>query len=363
MASYIGIQYNTGSDEPALPWSTTPATTTATRATEDWDWKDGQVADDPQTDGVRSVYGPHHIGISRRCILPYSVGENFIFNRVWVEPMAIEHGFITEDSTDNITIWNAWLYRDVDFTQTDSIEAEGTALTTIPTLPHTIQQNSHETLVLTTYRLGPPTQDTTWQFEVDGAWHDVTVTGTRVVQCKPCPNWARGVDIRYDFQTVMFETERFVEQRRPMMDEPTRTLSASYLLRNDAGREFFHAVMYAHDKVFAVPIYNELLVCSNIPNGGTTITTTTATTNMYNLNNLCTYVAIADHAANETEVKEIDSIGANSIVVDSAIAGTFDVNTARVYPIVVGLVSRADITEETEEYSVVRVEYAEYLSG
>ena len=360
MALYHGFRHMRGADGPVA--ENVYGATRAERDAEGWTSHTDVELIEKRAGCSRLVYGPYHSGTNLRCLRPYSFGEAVLFNRIWVEPSLIECGFITEDLQYNISIWNAWMYRQVQFTLVDSDDASGTDLT-YPSLPHVLQVMSEEILTLDVYLDGPPVQDAFWYLEVDDAWYTIEVTGLRVLQCKPCPDWDKTIRLSGTFETVIFQTERFVEQRRPLIDAPERTLSASFLLTGDQGKEFYHQLLYAHDKVFGVPIYNELMLATSIPNGGTVITLSTDTTYLYHLNNLCDHIAIIDHRNSLCEIKTIDSIAANSITVTQEIDGTFNANTAYVYPVFMGIVTRYDEAEHTEEHATLTIEFREYTSG
>lgn len=294
--------------------------------------------------------------------LPFAAGRDLIFERVWVEPRIVDAGFITEELTYDITVWNAYQERSVEFTSVASVSPDGTTLTT-PTLPHDIRQGDDLTLTLIIDVDGPPTQSTTYTLVVDAVTFDVDVEGIRVVDLVPDPNWRGGLMLRYYFETAMYSSQRFVEQRRPLMDKPYRSAKANYLVSDEEAHRFFWVLAYGHDKVFGLPVYNEKMRCSSIPNGGTTITTTTATTSMYNLNNLSTHVAIVDHNAGTSEIKEVASVAANSIVVSQAIAGTFDTNTSSVYPVIFVTIRSMQKQHATDDVETVAVEFAEFNNG
>lgn len=300
--------------------------------------------------------------VRRTGVLPYSAGRDLIFDRVWVEPSLIEAGFITEELTYSISIWNAWIDRSVEFTSMSSVNPDGTSLPT-GTLPLNISQSDDLVLTLTIDQTGPPVQNTTYSPLIDGVTHEIEITGLRVLGLTPEPNWGAGLQLTYNFRTAMYQTPRFEEQRRPLLDKPYRKERANFLLSATEAHKFFYVISYAHDKVFGVPIYNEMMLASSIPNGGTTITTLTDTSTMYNLNNLSTHVAIVDHGSGTSEIKEVDSIGANSIDVTQAISGTFDTDTTRIYPVFFALVSSLRKSHATDDVEQIEAEFEEFNNG
>jgi len=291
-------------------------------------------------------------------------GNDVIFNRVWVQPTSIDAGFITEASDYDVIIWNGWLGRSVQFTSMAVTNESGTSMD-YPTLPKAIAPSGAEDLTLTVEETGPAIQDTIWTPTVDGAEYDIGVTGIRVLGLRPMPNWAKDVQIKYGFETVLNQTERFAEQRRPLTDEPQLSCSVTFLVYGDEGKRFFYELSYAHDKLFGVPVYNEMVIPTTIPQGGTTIDVPAeAIDYFYYLNNLAEYVAIIDHTTGTTELKLIDSVNkdpTNTIVTVEDISNTFNTNRTRLYPLFIGLVQRVKFNEHTEEHDTVTVDFLEYF--
>jgi hypothetical protein len=301
-------------------------------------------------------------GIRRNGVLPFSAGQHLIFERVWVEPVRVDAGFITEELTYSISIWNAFQSQSVAFTSMASVNPTGTSMPT-PSLPVDIRQSDDILLTLTIDETGPPIQDTYYKPLVNGVLYSIYITGVRVLGLAPGPTWEKGIQIRYGFQTSVFQTERFEEQRRPLMDSPYRTVTASFPITSRDAHQFFYDLAYGHDKIFGVPIYNEMLLIDTITQGSATITTTTPTANMYNLNNLCTHVIVVDHGTGQAEIKQISSIGANSIVVTRTMVDDFEANSARVYPIFFGTIQSIRSGHLTDDVAVVELELEEFNHG
>lgn len=314
------------------------------------------------TVGTRhNIGGWAFTGVRRNGVLPASSGNDLIFERVWVEPIRVDAGFITEELTYDISIWNAYQERSVEFTSISSVAPTGTSLPT-PALPLDIQQSDDVVLTLTIDQTGPPIQDTYYKPLIDGVLYSIYITGIRVLGFFPEPTWEKGVQITYGFQTAMFQTERFEEQRRALMDTPHASLKATFPIYSRDAHQLFYDLSYGHDKLFGVPIYNESMGVSSIASA--TITTTDAVDNLYYLNNLATHVIIVDHGNKLTEIKEISSITpSNTIVCTQAVVESFTAATTRVYPIFFGLVKGVRSGHVTDDVVVVELEFEEFDNG
>ena len=303
------------------------------------------------------------IGFSykQKGFLTTTYGRDFIFNRLWFSPTEIDAGFITEDQITNIEIWNAWEDEQLVFSMAAGVDSDGTTLL-LPKLPRILQPGAELTLPLTVHEVGPAIQATVWTITIGGVDYQVVVSGIRVLSMAVPPNWESPLSLTYRFDSVMFQTERFHEQRRPMFDLPIRILSAKYLVQARESQVFFNLASYAHDKLFGVPIYNEMLVPTQADNGDTTIKLATPTADMYNLNNNAEYVMIIDHANEVGEIKGIDTISANEIETTRPITGAYAIKNIRVYPIFFGLLKRIGFSEATDRHSVVELEFEEFIN-
>jgi len=297
-----------------------------------------------------------------RATLDPSYGKDHLFGRVWVRPVLIEVGFITEELVYEIKIWNAWLSRSIDFTNVSVIAQDGTSLD-YPALPYTMPQSGSLVLDLTVEKDGPTSQSTLYGLTLDGDVYNVQITGLRVIALEPDIEWDKSPKIDYAFQTVMFQDPaRYQEQRRPLIEYPDRKQSVSYLLLDNTAHRIFNMFSYGHDKVFGVPIYNEKMVPSDITAGLDIIQLVTSTDYMYNLKNNCQFIIIVDHDNNQAEIKEIKSISANEIEVETVVAETFNLQTTFVYPALLSLIQASRFAEETDNIQIVTVDFKEFVA-
>jgi len=294
--------------------------------------------------------------------LSATYGDDNLFHRVWVSPLLIEVGFITEDDQFEVKIWNAWLAREVDFTAVSSIAPEGT-LITYPTLPYTITRSDSLILTLDLYKEGPPVQDTFYGLTIDGDLYTTNITGTRVLPVEPDIQWDESLTISYEFATIMYQDGvRFQEQRRPLMEWADRVISATYLLEGNSAHKFFNVLSYGHDKVFGCPIYNEKMVASSITVDSNIIPLVTATDDLYNLNNNANYIIIVDHENELAEIKEIEAIASAQITTVKDIVETFDVGSTFIYPALISLLYAVSFTEQSDNVETMQVEFREFVA-
>ncbi len=335
--------------------------------------------DDRGGAGGEKTLGAARAARNGRGALVEGFGDAVLFNKIYVEIVDItadpnEHlgqstdaGFITEELSYIVLIWNSYITASKDFTAVTAFSADGTTLT-YPTLPQTITPGGDVQCALTIDIIGPALQDTTYRFTVDGGTDDISITGMRVLAMLPEPDWRNGVNHSYQYQTAMFQTARFSEQRRSLVDAPAHSTKANFVMAGAEAQRFFHNLSYGHDKIFGVPIYNELMIPTSVglPAGSPTITLDTTKTDpsdMWNLNNTASYVAIIDHENALSEIKEVSSIGASTIVCTQNISTTFDEATARVYPIYFGLIKASTLQQRTDGIDTVKLDFTEFNNG
>lgn len=286
--------------------------------------------------------------------------DETLFNRVYVDPLIVNPGFIVETREYSIVVWNAYHDRTIEFTSVSVTNETGTGLD-YPTLPKNIAVGYDEVLTLTLYLVGPPIQDTTYQIVAGGFTFNLDVDGIRAIGVVPEPDWSSRLEIRYQFVTVLSANYRyFKEQRRPLTILPWRNVLASYHLVGVQNERFLNTVKYGKDKVFFVPIYTEQIICSTISVGIDSITPTNDFSKFYNLQNNCTHLVFIDHDNWLSEIKEISDVGAADITFSTNIAGTFDPNNTVIYPGVFSTLQSVNMKPESNDINIFTLQFEEF---
>ena len=291
-------------------------------------------------------------------------GDWNLFHRIWFEPTEIDAGFIVEGVEYTIEIWNAFFDDAATVSSVvESGDSEGTSIAHDST-PFDIPPFSDTTATVTIYREGPPTQNTTYTFTIEGETYATLVTGIRVNAFPAEPDWDRRVRVEIIFETVVERIPRyFTEQRRPMREDPYRRISIQATAKGLFDQQLKQLLTYSHDKVFGVPIYGEHCYPSASFNGSTTINLSDTTDKLWNLNNLCTYVIIIDHSTFLTEIKEIDTVNSTSIELVRAVEETFDYNRVIVYPMIIATLDSVRTSPHTDDLESFSVAFTEYEIG
>jgi len=293
-------------------------------------------------------------------------GFNYLFdmlmNRIWVTPLRIAGGFITEEQLHDITIWNAYLERSVDWTAIAVIREPGTQFD-YPAFPYSFAPTASIDRVLTIDRFGPPLQDTYWQLTIDGLVFEIYVDGIRVVPLEEEPNWENEIKVEYNFQTVMYNTERLHEQRRALQEISSRKMNFSFVLEQLRNHRFFNRIAYGHDKIFGVPIFSEKLFPTAVTQGTALITHSNSNEFMWNFQNRMQFVMIANHEDRVLEIKEVLSFTDYQITLKATITESFDVNKTVVYPCLFCVVGGAKYNEKSSHVQTADLEFREFISS
>lgn len=273
-------------------------------------------------------------------------------------PSSFDAGFIIEDQNFNLEVWNTK-------TTTASCtligydpDSEGMLLTgAAPTYP--IAPGDSELYVITVYEEGAPDQDTTINFTIDGDVFPVTLIGTRVVPIPYEPNWGDKPSFQWTFETVVFGTERFVEQRRPLIEKPKRSEVVTIREANVRAQKFWNIVAYGKDKIYGIPIWHEVFWVVNATATDTVITTAASIEKFWNLQNQCDYVMFYNFTDYSYEVKELASVTNTTITLASGLTSTFDTDQTVVFPVFLGYIEAVRFKGDTFENQDAQVKFTE----
>lgn len=289
---------------------------------------------------------------------------DFVFERIWVQPLLFALEFITEDSTDDLKIWNAYRRQDTSITSVVVTNQDGTLLV-YPALSHTIAKFGDTTYTLNIYATGPPLQDTEYKLTIGGIEFTVEITGVRIIPFDLDPNWDADLEIAYEFNTTIYSNEELYEQRRALTKESWLNIKASYDTSGLKSRRHHNSIIYGHDKVFGVPIYHEKMIPTSVPQSGSIITVAEDFTYYYNLNNRSDYVIIVDHMNELSEIKEVSALnaGLKQITVVQPISESFDVSTTFIYPCSFCIIKSFRGNMQTDKFDALMLNFREYKSG
>ncbi|MDA3788072.1 MAG: hypothetical protein PF503_06220 [Desulfobacula sp.] len=288
-------------------------------------------------------------------------GDSFIFERVWVQPLLIDVGFIVEDTQWAIKTWNASRFGSVNVTSILATNPEGTVLTYDP-LPNTIAVFGDLVYPLEVLSVGPPLQDTTYKLTIDGLEYEIDIVGIRVLPFDLDPNWDSGIQVKYTFQSTIFASKRLNEQRRPLSVDSWFSTGFTTDASKGRARTVFNQISYGKDKVFGVPVFTEKINPTAVSIGSFIINTNDDLALMYNLNNRADFVILVDHVNGLSEVKLVNSVDPGVITLDQPVSANFQQETTYVYPCMFCYLKRFKSMGITDDLVEIAVDFEQYKS-
>jgi hypothetical protein len=289
-----------------------------------------------------------------------SDADETLLNRVYVDPLEVAVEFITEYTEHDITIWNAYSDQTIQLTDVQVLNQSGTDMD-YPSLPKTILQTYDEVLTLIILEEGPPTQDTDWVLTIEGTEYTIEVTGIRVVSFVHEPNFRSNVNIVYNWITSIARHPSYLkEQRRPLQRWPLRDINFTVHAQDYVLQQLYNDLHYGKDKVFAVPIFTEMMQPSSITSGLSSVTISTDITHFYNLQNNCEYVMIINTETLDSEVKELSGIAGQVLSFNSNITGSYSISNCFIYPCVFSYTKSTKINPETHSTIRVSINFGEF---
>ena len=295
-------------------------------------------------------------------ICPHSFGDENLFWRVWYDPILIDAGMITEDSEFTINIWNAFLDSTVDITAVTETNPVGLNFT-IPTTPVTIKKFSEVFYPVSVLKTGPPTQNSTITFTVNGVTYETEIIGVRIIPFVYDPDYKSRLEYTIEFETVIVRAKRLKEQRRPLRENMLMHTDVEVFVEDIAAQHFNNTMRYGKGFIFAVPVYFEQIYPTSALTGQSMFTVSNDLTKLWMLNNKAQYIIIIDREALVGDIKQISSVAAGSISLINTISTTFDFNNVSIYPVILSYVQSLSLSQKTDSLATNKVGFKEFIVG
>lgn len=171
-------------------------------------------------------------------------------------------------------------------------------------------------------------------------------------------NWLGNISVKYNYRTVIERSRLFKEQRRALLSAPSRSIKADFVLQSTEVRKFANDIRALVLQVLAVPIFTEVFTPTEDLQGDTVLNLSQTTANYWNLNNSS---IILLKSPTLSELKQIQSIGANSITVTSFVVGDFKKATTRIYPCMPGMIESRSFGLETVGVVSCELDFREFF--
>lgn len=285
-------------------------------------------------------------------------------NRIYASPAVVDCGLIAAVQVYTISIWSAG--KDNVQLASISFSSVGGYTLTGRAAPLDFRPETVENWTLTILVDGPPTQDTTITFELsDGQTFTTVITGRRIETFAfPC-DAVNGVRVKYQFETLIARSSRFVEQRRSLRSVPARVLTADFSFFSKEEKEKFINKLYVfREKVIVVPFYPEEFRISADPIGATVIDLGAAqVANRFAFEAATMLVIYDERDSDYAELLVIETSVAGVVTISSPVIASYDPLYSYIAPAflcVCPVVSGRVLNPVITEFSL---EFEEYING
>lgn len=150
------------------------------------------------------------------------------------------------------------------------------------------------------------------------------------------PNWSTIPLVKYSMNTVISETRKLKEQRKPLLDTLKRKITLSYLFQNTDNTIIENFFKYYRTGGFYIPCYWEPIFITTAGDLTGKLNLTTANTEyFYNYQNLTTKIMLYDLAKNiQVEKLTISAITNTDIDFTTNIINGFDGLQTVLFPLI-----------------------------
>jgi hypothetical protein len=231
------------------------------------------------------------------------------YNRIHINPAALELGNVASEQTSPVLIWNAYL-SSKRLQSIDGIE-EGISVSGQPATPLTFSalQERVWNINVTDEGASVINANLVWEFGTDQA--QLKITGTRIVAFGFLVDWSKPVNESLAWLTDILQSKSGHEQRRALRIAPRVSYTADLLLY-DAERQYFDSVMTGwFSKTFAMPVWNQQQWLKTSHAAGGLIVYCDTTFRNFKANRLA---IMRGQTAFENETIEIESILADRLI-------------------------------------------------
>lgn len=178
------------------------------------------------------------------------------YHRIHVTPAEIDLGFVVNNQSHPITVWNAYL-TPMAVQEARIDDGEGLELEQ-PDRPPTLAALEERVYTVVVRTDGPPIIDAALIFEFSLTAARVPITGRRLLAWPYQPNWARPVVERLAYRTDVIQTHDGSEQRHRLRQWPRLGFRAQYVRHGLESRRL-QALLWAwQSRNFALPLWHQV---------------------------------------------------------------------------------------------------------
>jgi hypothetical protein len=176
------------------------------------------------------------------------------------------------------------------------------------------------------------------------------------------PDWKDSPEVAYSFTTVIQGTSRFLEQRRPLLEFPNRSVSCKFALESAKAQKLLNTLLSGAPQLCCVPIYSEPVFAGTITQGALVITAETDLTYLWNIKN-CDYLILLDYITGASEMLKVASVAGQVVSLSASITGVWAAAQTVIYPAVPAVVKNVAEQNVNSNVSVFNAQFEEVNIG
>ncbi len=274
----------------------------------------------------------------------FTTFDTVALRHAYVLPSKIDAGFIVEEQSFTVKAWNA-----SDTPKTvDSILKENDTGTLLSheTTPFSLPGDCNKLHSLTIFKDGPPSQQTTFTYTIDGDMFVILVTGRRIEPFLFDNDWGGSYRYTPAYKTVVSTSKRFVEQRRPLYETPRRRIECEFWEQSVDMQRLYNFLKKSNALTVGFPVFHEFLdLSSPTIQGESILTFSNDFSDFTNLVDYTSFILMKDkddpYALNEIKaIASMDTV-AKTITLENTVQGAFVAGNTDVFPVALGAI-RAD---------------------
>lgn len=253
------------------------------------------------------------------------------YNRIHVNPGAVDAGFVITDRSESLSVWNAYLVPKT-LASLSALGFDGISLTQPSTPPLVYEPLREHFYSLNIDSIGPADINASLTFLFSGANAPVVrVTGSRILLFPFAPNWKNPLMESLEWRTDVQRAYDGTEMRRSLRVTPRRSIEYDFTVRDDNVRLFEALTWVWQGRMFAVPMWmNRSNLTADVSVGATSISLPTT-----DLGFAADGIVVIFRSASDYEIVVADSVGPSSIALRYPLSRAWQEGD-RVYPVLVG---------------------------
>ncbi|OCG20022.1 hypothetical protein A9G22_01520 [Gilliamella sp. App2-1] len=191
---------------------------------------------------------------------------NIIYNKLYINPSTIDVGYVSNQRTIEVSIFNGYFSSKI---LTDITYSEQGVTVSNVTLPVLFSRLSLKILSIDIDSHGTDSINCTISFHfLNAETVTLVVNGNRSLPLSLSPNWSQGITETLEWKTNIHQSQTGAEQRVSMRLTPRRTFEFQILIHQHERRQIENILFQNYLSSFSLPIYSDIALLDREINPG-----------------------------------------------------------------------------------------------